>query len=95
MVRRPGLDHGSAQTEQAVRKPIVLRSGITELQLVLEFVPVGAILVDVEVQDAGEPVQLAAPIPAGSTTWSRRSSERPVSTFPTQTCAPEVPLHPP
>jgi len=30
----------------------------------------------------------------GKQTWSRRSSERPVSTFPTQTCAPEVPLHP-
>jgi len=44
---------------------IVLRSGITELQRVLEFVAVGAILVDVEVQDAGEPVQLAA---AGATT---------------------------
>jgi len=37
-----------------------LRSGITELQLVLKFVAVGAILVDVEVQDAGEPVQPAA-----------------------------------
>ena len=32
--------------------------------------------------------------PARNTTWSRRSSERPVSSFPTQTCATEVPLHP-